>query len=607
MLQELYKYSIDNGIAMPPGYKPKKIKAYVLIGKNGKFIGAESGPADSVWCLDIGSAAQGPSKCNILVEKRQIPLSDETFIKKCEAHRGKNEAEALRKKVEKKRKFFIETLELASESVPAIAILIKVLNDPQQVAHINDELDRQKIKSGDIIGFKVDGIPLEQTVKEWWPDFYQSQGNEKTAKARKRCFITGKAIVPVSTVAKISGLRSVGGHSSGDAIVCFDKDAFCSYGLKQAENACLDEEAVAGVNAALNQLIQKAPVLAGAKWIHWYKESLQECEEDPLGQLFGEASDSEDGEDETEISDAESDIQRDMADVNANALIKSHQEGKKASSLKQNIYYIMPLSGAAGRVMVRGWQQGSYEELQAAMNSWWEDLELTDLHGSGLLSYPKLSRINYRLLKPQQSSGKSLNDRMKEELAGIEPRLIFSIINNAPLPDSAASGALRYIRSKMLDGGDSEKKKEPIPDGVACQILKAWLIRKNNLQRGKIMQNKCNEDYTETAYHCGRLMAVYAAIQTCAMGNNIGAGIIQRYYTSACTTPALVFGRLSQLSQHHLAKIDDRGLVVYYEKMLSEISQKIGHSIPVILNLQQQAEFALGYYQQRASMFAKKG
>ena len=119
------------------------------------------------------------------------------------------------------------------------------------------------------------------------------------------------------------------------------------------------------------------------------------------------------------------------------------------------------------------------------------------------------------------------------------------------------------------------------------------------------MQETCNPDYPGVAYQCGRMMAVYAAIQTRAMGQNLGAGVIQRYYTSASTTPALVFGRLSQLCPHHLAKINSRGTVKYYENLLSEIAQKIGTTYPATLTLRQQAEFSLGYYQQRAAMFTK--
>ena len=96
----------------------------------------------------------------------------------------------------------------------------------------------------------------------WWEKFRQQfqPGGEKS-----RCLITGNLAVPMSTVPPISGLSVVGGHARGDALICFDKDAFCSYGLKQAANAPVSEDAYAGVKAALDALLSEAPVLAGMK------------------------------------------------------------------------------------------------------------------------------------------------------------------------------------------------------------------------------------------------------------------------------------------------------------------------------------------------------
>ena len=60
----------------------------------------------------------------------------------------------------------------------------------------------------------------------------------------------------------------------------------------------------------------------------------------------------------------------------------------------------------------------------------------------------------------------------------------------------------------------------------------------------------------------------------------------------------------AQLSQHHLNKLD-AGLAVYYERLLSEIYMQIGGTpIPATLNAEQQTEFALGYYQQRAALYS---
>lgn len=578
MLQELYEYAVSNHLAARPGFKLKKPKAYVCLGKDGRFLGIDPEPQEPVLCPDMGSAAQGPAKCNIIVEKRNISLSEERPQKKA---------------------FFLKALEDAAKYEPKMAVLRQALDQKETVSQMNAALDQNKVKPGDIISFKVDGIALERLIDDWWPQYRKIQIGSCKGTVRRPCLITGQMDTPVTTADKISGLRVVGGHSSGDAIVCFDKDAFCSYGLKQAENACIGEEAMVAVNASLNQLIQKAPTLAGAKWVHWYKESLPSDVDDKLEELFGPSLVSEE--------EVEEDIPflAAQADAQADRLIQSHQTGEKMSHLK-NTYYLMPLSGAGGRIMVRGWKQGSYEELQQAIDDWWNDLSLVLPNGRGMLKLPAIGKINFRLLKPQKN-GKSVNERMKNELAGLEPQLILAIVNDHPLPDVIAFKALQYIQSHLREGMGKETQREPIPDPVACQILKAWVIRKNKINTGGIMMKPaCNHDYPEVAYHCGRMMAVYAAIQSRAMGKNLGAGVLQRYYTSACASPALVFGKLSQLAQHHLAKIENKGAVAYYEKLLGEISQKIGEQYPTKLNLIQQSEFSLGYYQQHAEMLSRQ-
>lgn len=86
----------------------------------------------------------------------------------------------------------------------------------------------------------------------------------------------------------------------------------------------------------------------------------------------------------------------------------------------------------------------------------------------------------------------------------------------------------------------------------------------------------------------------------------VNVGVAERYYAAAMTGPGLVIGKLSQLSQYHLAKLD-RGLAIYFEKILTEIYQGIGEQdIPTVLTMMQQTEFALGYYQQKAEIYSGK-
>lgn len=114
-----------------------------------------------------------------------------------------------------------------------------------------------------------------------------------------------------------------------------------------------------------------------------------------------------------------------------------------------------------------------------------------------------------------------------------------------------------------------------------------------------------NPDYESAAYQCGAMMAVYNAIQAEA-NPNVNATIMQRYYASAIQTPALVMGRLSQLSVHHLEKMENKWLAGKFEKQLAEISTRIPGAIPATLNLEKQAEFALGYYQMCAEISREK-
>ena len=117
-----------------------------------------------------------------------------------------------------------------------------------------------------------------------------------------------------------------------------------------------------------------------------------------------------------------------------------------------------------------------------------------------------------------------------------------------------------------------------------------------------------NASLKNPAYQCGRLMAVLGKLQTSALGD-VGAGVVQRYYAAASTTPALVFGRLIRGAQFHLNKLigeQKRGFAIWYEQQISEICGQIGTSMPGTLSLQDQSLFALGYYQQLSALWAGK-
>lgn len=120
-----------------------------------------------------------------------------------------------------------------------------------------------------------------------------------------------------------------------------------------------------------------------------------------------------------------------------------------------------------------------------------------------------------------------------------------------------------------------------------------------------------NENSTNVAYTLGRTFAVLEAIQEEA-NPGINATIKDRYFNSACATPASIFPVLFKLENSHIKKLSSSGTKIHYEKMLGELQEKIYVSdeqrdaYPRRLSLEEQGMFVLGYYHQTRKRYEKK-
>ncbi len=574
MLKALYDYALREDLILPAGYVKKNVRAYVSLSKNGEFLGIIPGQEEKVPCPDIGSMANSGDKCNVLAEKRCILFPGD---------------EKQQEKYAAKAAYFRETMADAAKVEPRLALCLNAMSDADIVAAVSTQLDQMKLDGAKVISFMVDGqniLELE-SVKNWWLQFRQQF---RSVRSKVPCLITGQLTVPLATVPPISGLSVVGGHARGDALICFDKDAFCSYGLKQAANAPVSEEAFAGVKAALDDLLADAPVLAGMKFVHWYNRPV---EEDELEQVFGNTIPDEDEEEEN-LPGVNFDQARRQADDSVNSV----KTGAAVHELP-NLYYILLLSGVNGRVMIRSYQEGNYRQLTEHLRQWEDDLRLINSAGTSEMKPVKLAARLIRLLS-RQNSDRNIFDRMAKELAGLTPAIINAILNNMQFPDAVASRALAYLRSQMFAAGDGEQSRKT-PDPWACQWLKAWLCRRERekYKTKEVLTMDYNEKHPEPAYHCGALVAVYGAIQNRAMPD-VNVSLIDRYYASASQTPALVLGQLARISNYHISKLEK--LRTYFSNLRDTVACAIGPAIPAVLRPEQQAYFALGYYQMCAKL-----
>jgi CRISPR-associated protein Csd1 len=482
------------------------------------------------------------------------------------------------KRTHGKHRFFIDILRSASGASSHLTVIANVLEDESGLAEIRKALSENKAKPTDWLCWRVDGIdPRESnTIQAWWRQWRKTNmggGLPDSAPSGERdmvCFLTGNTTQPLLTQPKITGLSGVGGLSMGDVMVGFDKAAFGSFGLEQSANAAMSAEATQKYVDGLNDLIRShSRKLANALVVHWFKEQIAP-QDDPLEWLNGFES-----KEQTEAA----------ALGAARRLLESIRKGERVD-LGNNHYYALALSGASGRVMVRDWMEGRFEDLVRNVEAWFADLAIVARDGKGQAHDPKFMAVCGALVR-----------ELKDLPAPTSATLWKVAVQRLPIPQPLMAQALARFRTDLVD------KDQPPFNHARMGLIKAYFVR---LKPGgdHTMTAYLNPNHPEPAYHCGRLLAVFSNLQRAALGD-VGAGVVQRYYAAASQTPGLILGRLTSNARNHLGKLEG-GLAWWYENQIADVMGRLGDGAPRILDLHGQGLFALGYYQQLAALRSGK-
>lgn len=593
MLHALKEYAEKRNMVSMPGFKERTAKYIINLDSNGNYIALSAAEGEE----NKGKAFQ---MCPTLEASELVSAKTSHFLLDTvsvvlnipQKPNGSKET----KKADEKHKSFKKLLSLAAPYDPLVGRCLSALENPDCFNAITEDAIKQKAKVTDGITFRVDlSYPIESNAWHvWWRTFRESikERKQKKESGGMLCFLSGEVIQPEATQEKIRGLSIIGGQPAGSTLVSFDKEAFTSYGLEQSANASMSAQAVSTYVGALDHLIKNAPrPLAGTMFLHWYKEAIPD-EDDCFSELYS----------------SEGKAEEKAADNLVESVYSADREGKRDAVIG-NRYYILLVSASGGRVMIRDYIEGEYAQLYNRVNSWFEDNRLISQTGKGLTKNQKMFTMLCRLLSFR--SGENIKDligRIDKELSSVAHSVLQSIIKDTKLPDCVAARALIYIKSKMQQADEDDSKQFVNLDPIACGLLKAWYNRRQkSLSEGGIykMSNELDTKNMSPAYLAGRMMAVLAEIQRKANeGKELNAGIIDRYYTSASNSPALVIGRLVDLAQHHLANIKNRYDVERFEKILSEISVNLAtNNLPKTLSLEGKTEFALGFYYQKAFLY----
>ena len=254
----------------------------------------------------------------------------------------------------------------------------------------------------------------------------------------------------------------------------------------------------------------------------------------------------------------------------------------------ENRFYILGLAPNSARLSVRFFLQDSFGAFSARMTAHHQRMEIVRPKNDPRETIPVFAMLR-ETVNPNASS--------KEASPHLAGDVVTAILTGGMYPATLYQQVQLRIRAE-----------HEVTRGKAA-IIKACLLRntpegKNRENVLEVAQVKLNEETRYAPYVLGRMFAVLEGIQEAA-NPGINTTIRDRYFNSACCTPAVVFPVLIRLAQAHLKKLDG-GLAVHMNRQLQELMGMLDEAYPDRLGLSDQGVFQLGYYHQRQKRYEKK-
>lgn len=468
-----------------------------------------------------------------------------------------------------------------------------------EIARQHPTIDKhlETLLLGGNLVFQVNGkyVHKDPQLRQIWNKHLTSSGA-----TQMQCLVTGKEEPIARLHPSLKGVR--GARSGGATLIGFNLDAFRSYNRDSKEerglNSPVSEKATFAYSTILNYLLSDAnhnkKFYLGDTTVIYWAESENRAYESAFAS-FVDPSDLEEVGSQALRKESEGVLQavadkvRNVQALDLDALLKELGDENPR-------FYVLGLSPNSARVSVRFFITDPFEKVADNIMAHYRDLAIEKEYED----QPTYLSV-WRILN-ETVSKKSRDKDATPLLAGAVFR---AILRNTQYPAALYYAIINRVRADMDDSSKGIKKI----NYVRAAIIKAYLVRKYKYQENpfkEVLIMALNEQSTIPAYLLGRLFAVLEKVQGEAIGN-VNASIKDRYFTSACASPASVFSILLRLSQHHIAKAE-YGYVS--ERKIQNIMNMLDvekNPIPARLSLDEQGVFVLGYYHQRAAFYVKKG
>jgi CRISPR-associated protein Csd1 len=253
-------------------------------------------------------------------------------------------------------------------------------------------------------------------------------------------------------------------------------------------------------------------------------------------------------------------------------------------------FYLAILSPNVGRIAMREWLPLSINSLKASLDRWLTDTRMVNPYRDG---------------REGPASVATMVAALGQVNADVTRALIRTAYGQSRPPEGLLFLAgkrlntLNALEQSLRDrgGGRGRFWDNDWPHALAAAIR---LVRQRQGREGYV--ETVNTGLNSMAYHCGRLLAVLEEAQQVytynQMGKRLDVSIVQRGYGGASTTPSTVLGRMFRLANSVHLPSAGRFLNEEVESIAATIAT-IGE-MPRRLTSEQQADFGLGFYQERA-------
>ncbi|GCE06140.1 type I-C CRISPR-associated protein Cas8c/Csd1 [Dictyobacter aurantiacus] len=558
-LEKLSEYAGQIAQLPPPMYQSTSVRYIIHLDEHGTYKGideliGEKGKANVLFVAPHCKRSSG-IKPKLLVDNGEYTLG--IAREKSDPRRVQEQHDAYVKQV---RECAVATRE------PSVVAVAKFLGSPNIVDAILQK--KREFDPSSNIAFRVGDIyPIDQeAVRNYWA----KKAAAGDAEATMQCLVCGEMRPPVERLPiVIKGIP--GGQATGMTLISANAAAFESYGLTASLIAPTCEACGERFGNALNELLRGPNthiILPPLAYIFWVRPSDASTDTDELNI--------------PDLMEAKPDVVKE--------LFRSVRSGDvTATSLDTSAFYAATLSASGARIVLRDWIETSAQNAHRDLARFFWLQRILDPDGF-FRYFPLYVLINA-----------TANRLSKEKpVAQVGEALMRVALHGGHLPTSLMYRVIHRVRAS----------REIQPEQAA--LIKMVLLSQQNTDvvdyEGDTTMASLDEKDTSSAYLCGRLLAQLDYIQYRALGK-VNATIVDRFYGTASTAPAVVFPRLLKGAIPHLATIrtkDSNTMYKGYGASLSypdkELAKLLEHlpSFPTILTLEEQGRFALGFYYQRA-------